>query len=36
MLAASVQSKTNWHARVPPAVADLALAMDPDEVYEIS
>jgi aspartyl-tRNA(Asn)/glutamyl-tRNA(Gln) amidotransferase subunit A len=36
ILAASVQSKTNWHARVPPAVADLALAMDPDEVYEVS
>ncbi|MBO0757678.1 MAG: amidase [Bradyrhizobiaceae bacterium] len=36
MLAASVQSKTSWHARVPPAVADLALAMDPDEVYEMS
>jgi aspartyl-tRNA(Asn)/glutamyl-tRNA(Gln) amidotransferase subunit A len=36
MLATSVQSKTNWHARVPPAVADLALAMNPDEVYEVS
>jgi aspartyl-tRNA(Asn)/glutamyl-tRNA(Gln) amidotransferase subunit A len=35
-LAASVQSKTNWHARVPPAVADLVLAMSPDEVYEVS
>jgi aspartyl-tRNA(Asn)/glutamyl-tRNA(Gln) amidotransferase subunit A len=36
MLAASVQNNTNWHARVPPAVADLAVAMDPDEVYEVS
>lgn len=36
MLAASVQSKTSWHARVPPAVADLALAMNPDEVCKVS
>jgi aspartyl-tRNA(Asn)/glutamyl-tRNA(Gln) amidotransferase subunit A len=35
-LAASVQSKTSWHARVPAAVADLASAMSPDEVYEVS
>lgn len=36
MLAASVQSKTSWHARVPPGVADLTLAIDPDGVYEVS
>jgi aspartyl-tRNA(Asn)/glutamyl-tRNA(Gln) amidotransferase subunit A len=36
MLAASVQSKTNWHARVPSAVADLALAMIPEEIHEVS
>lgn len=35
MLAASMQNKTNWHARVPPAAADLVTAMDPDEVYEV-
>jgi aspartyl-tRNA(Asn)/glutamyl-tRNA(Gln) amidotransferase subunit A len=36
LLAASVQSKTSWHAWVPPAVAGLALALDPDEVYQVS
>jgi aspartyl-tRNA(Asn)/glutamyl-tRNA(Gln) amidotransferase subunit A len=32
VVAAAMQSKTDWHARVPPGVADLAASMLPDEV----
>jgi aspartyl-tRNA(Asn)/glutamyl-tRNA(Gln) amidotransferase subunit A len=31
-LAIALQSRTNWHARVPAAIADLALALCSDEV----